>query len=83
MDEIRPGTCMLWKPATNGVPALVTVISLDLDNDRAQIHVTRASTQTCAPHWVDMNLLSKAPVGASACACVAKLNPKEQGNDAA
>lgn len=83
MDGIRPGACMLWKPATSGASALVTVISLDLERDRAEVHVTRASTHTCATHWVDMNQLGEAPKGACACACVAKTALDGQGNDAA
>ncbi len=83
MDGIRLGACMLWKPATSGVSALVTVISLDLDKNRAQVHVTRASSQTCAAHWVDMNQLCEAPKGACPCACVARANPEGQGSDAA
>ena len=83
MDGIRLGACMLWKPATSGVSALVTVISLDLEKDRAQVHVTRASTQLCAAHWVDMNQLSIAPPGACACGCVAKPSHEGMGNDAA
>jgi hypothetical protein len=71
MDEIRPGACMLWKPATSGVSALVTVISLDLEKDRTLVHVARASSQTCAAHWVDMNQLSEAPRDARPCACIA------------
>ena len=80
MDGIRPGACMLWKPTTHGASALVTVIAMDLEKDRAQVHVTRASTQTCAAHWVDLSQLSEAPQGSCACACVAKTT---QGNDAA
>ena len=83
MDGIRLGVCMLWKPATSGVPALVTVISLDLDKDRVQVHVTRSSTQTCAAHWVDLNQLSEAPREARPCACVVNVNHDGQGNDAA
>jgi len=69
MNEIRPGACMLWKPAGGGVSALVTVIALDLDRDRAQVHVARASTGLCAAHWVDLNALSAAPQEAKPCAC--------------
>ncbi len=69
MDGIRPGSCMLWKPAGGGVSALVTVIALDLDRDKAQVHVTRASTGRCASHWVDMSALSEAPREARPCAC--------------
>jgi hypothetical protein len=60
---------MLWKPAGGGVSALVTVMNLDLDRDRAQVHVTRASTGLCAVHWVDMAALSAAPKEAKPCAC--------------
>jgi hypothetical protein len=60
---------MLWKPAGGGVSALVTVIALDLDRDRAQVHVARASTGRCAAHWVDLNALSGAPQEAKPCAC--------------
>ena len=83
MVGVKPGACMLWKPATSGISALVTVISLDLENNQAQVHVTRASTKTCASHWVDMNLLSEAPQGACPCPCVAHLNHDGQGSDAA
>lgn len=83
MDVIKPGACMLWKPATSGISALVTVISLDFENNRAQVHVTRASTKTCAAHWVDMNLLSEAPKGSAPCACVARAGQDGQGTDAA
>jgi hypothetical protein len=74
---------MLWKPATSGVPALVTVIAMDLEKDRVQVHILRTSTQTCAAHWVDMSQLSQAPVGALPCACVAKAIHEDKGNDAA
>jgi len=83
MDEIRPGACMLWKPATSGVSALVTVIALDQEKDRALVHVTRASTKTCAPHWVDMNQLSEAPRDAHPCCCVTSADHDGQGSDAA
>ena len=46
MDGIRPGVCMLWKPAGGGVSALVTVITLDLDSDKVLVHVKRASSGT-------------------------------------
>ena len=72
MDGIRLGACMLWKPAGGGVSALVTVISLDLDRDKAQVHVARASTGLCAAHWVDMAALSEGPKEAKPCACAAK-----------
>jgi hypothetical protein len=45
------------------------VIALDLDRDRAQVHVARASTGLCAAHWVDLNALSAAPLEAKPCAC--------------
>jgi hypothetical protein len=70
---------MLWKPAGGGVSALVTVIALDLDNDRVQVHVRRASTGTCSPHWVDMAALSEAPGDARPCACATK--PHAPGED--
>ena len=69
MDGIRLGACMTWKPAGGGATALVTVMVLDLERDRAQVHVTRASTGTCAAHWVDMAALSEAPKDAKACPC--------------
>ena len=72
MDGIRPGACMLWKPAGGGVSALVTVMALDLDRDKVQVHVTRASTGACAAHWVDMGALSEAPKEAKPCACATK-----------
>ena len=83
MDGIRPGACMLWKPTTHGASALVTVIAMDLEKDRAQVHVTRTSTQTCAAHWVDLSQLSEAPQGSCPCPCVAKKDHEETGNDAA
>ena len=83
MDGIKPGACMLWRPATSGVSALVTVVSLDLENDRALVHVTRASTGTCAAHWVDMNQLSGAPADACPCPCAAKAARADTGHDAA
>jgi hypothetical protein len=69
MDGIRPGACMLWKPAGGGVSALVTVMALDLERDKVQVHVTRSSTGTCASHWVDLTSLSEAPKDAKPCAC--------------
>jgi N-formylglutamate amidohydrolase len=63
---------MLWKPAGGGVSALVTVICLDLDRDKAQVHVARVSTGLCAAHWVDMAALSEAPKEAKPCACASK-----------
>jgi hypothetical protein len=63
---------MLWKPAGGGVSALVTVMTLDLDRDKAQVHVTRASTGVCAAHWVDMGALSEAPKEAKPCACATR-----------
>lgn len=83
MDGIRPGACMLWKPATSGVSALVTVISMDLEKDRALVHVARTSTQTCAAHWVEMHQLSEAPREARPCSCVASANPEGQDSNAA
>jgi hypothetical protein len=71
MDEILTGACMLWKPAGGGVSALVTVVALDLERNRAQVHVVRASTGACAAHWVDLGALSQAPAGAKPCACAA------------
>jgi len=70
MDGIQPGVCMLWKPVGGGVSALVTVMALDLERDKAQVHVRRASTGLCATHWVDMAALSDAPKEAKPCACV-------------
>jgi hypothetical protein len=61
---------MLWKPAGGGVSALVTVMALDLDRDKAQVHVTRASSGLCAAHWVAA--LSEAPKEAKPCACANK-----------
>ena len=83
MDGIRLGACMFWKPATSGVSAQVTVIDLDLARDRALVHVRRASTQTCAAHWVDADQLSEAPRDAHPCDCVTAVNQDGQGNDAA
>lgn len=72
MDGIRPGECMLWKPAGGGLSALVTVMALDLDRDKVQVHVTRTSTGQCASHWVDMGALSEAPREAQPCGCTRK-----------
>ncbi len=72
MDGIRPGVCMIWKPAGGGISALVTVIGLDLDHDKAQVHVKRASTGTCKAHWVDMAALSEAAADARPCGCAEK-----------
>ena len=69
MDGIQTGACMLWKPAGGGVSALVTVMALDLERDKAMVHVTRVSTGVCAAHWVDMAALSDAPKEAKPCAC--------------
>ena len=71
MDEILTGACMLWKPAGGGVSALVTVIALELERNKAQVHVTRASSGACAAHWVDLSALSQAPGEARPCACAA------------
>jgi hypothetical protein len=60
---------MLWNPVGGGVSALVTVMALDLDRDKAQVHVRRASTGLCASHWVDTSALSPAPKEAKPCAC--------------
>jgi hypothetical protein len=83
MDGIRLGACMLWRPATSGISALVTVVALNLEKDQAQVHVTRTSTQTCAAHWVDMNQLSEAPRDARPCSCLASTGHDGQDNDAA
>jgi len=72
MDGIRPGACMLWKPAGGGVSALVTVMALDLEHDKVQVHVVRMASGGCAAHWVDMSALSEAPKDAKPCACASK-----------
>lgn len=72
MDGIRPGVCMIWKPAGGGISALVTIIAVDLDHDKAQVHVKRASTGTCAAHWVDMAALAEAGADARPCGCAEK-----------
>jgi hypothetical protein len=72
MDGIRPGACMLWKPAGGGVSALVTIMALDLEKDRALIHVRRATTGECREHWVDMAALSPAAPDARPCGCAVK-----------
>ncbi len=77
MEGIRPGACMIWKPAGGGISALVTVIALDLDRDKVQVHVTRASTGRCAAHWVDMSALSEGPKDAKPCSCVAQPHGKD------
>ncbi|HWQ10463.1 MAG TPA: hypothetical protein VN436_15190 [Holophaga sp.] len=69
MNGIRPGVCMLWKPASNGPSAVVTVVALDLDKDKALVHVVKASTGACAPHWVDLASLTEAPQGTQPCPC--------------
>ena len=79
MDGIRPGVCMIWKPAGGGLTAAVTIVAVDLDRDKAQVHVKRASTGTCASHWVDMNALAEASGDMLPCACVDK--PHEPGED--
>jgi hypothetical protein len=83
MDGVRPGICMLWSPATRGLSATVTVISVDLDRDKALVHVFKRSTGTCAPHWVDLERLSEAPKGTHPCLCASALAPKTPGHDAA
>jgi hypothetical protein len=72
MDEIRVGACMQWKPAGGGVSALVTVMALDLERDKVQVHIVKASTGECAAHWVDLAALSPAPRDAKPCACARK-----------
>jgi len=72
MDGIRPGVCMIWKPAGGGISALVTIIAVDLDRDKAQVHVKRASTGVCAAHWVDMAALAEATGEARPCSCLDK-----------
>jgi hypothetical protein len=70
---------MLWKPAGGGLTAIVTIVAVDLDRDKAQVHVKRASTGTCNAHWVDMASLAEAPGGVKPCACHDK--PHEPGED--
>jgi hypothetical protein len=82
MDGIRPGGCMVWKPAAGGASATVTVVAVDLEGGRALVHVTKASTGTCAPHWVSLSALSGAVQGARPCACVSAV-PPAHGHDAA
>lgn len=72
MDGIQPGACMIWKPAGGGVAAAVTVMALDLDRDKVQVHVIRKSSGLCAAHWVDMSALSEGPKDAQPCACASK-----------
>lgn len=79
MDGIQLGSCMLWKPAGGGLKAIVTVMALDLERDRAQVHVQRASTGLCKAHWVDMAALSEGPKDAKPCGCVA--TPQTGGED--
>ncbi len=81
MDGIRPGACMTWKPTGGGLSALVTVVALDLDRDRVQVHVRKASTGTCAAHWVDMAALSEAGADAHPCACVEKPHEPHEPNE--
>jgi hypothetical protein len=71
MNEIRLGACMTWKPAGGGCSATVTVMALDMEKDRVQVHVKRVSTGGCATHWVDMATLSEGPKDAKPCACFA------------
>lgn len=78
MDGIRPGVCMLWKPAGGGISAEVTVVALDLEKDKVLVHVRRKSTGACAPHWVDMAMLSEAPASACPCACPSPARPADQ-----
>lgn len=82
MDGIRPGVCMIWKPAGGGISALVTVVAVDLDHDKAQVHVKRASTGACAPHWVDMGALAEAGADARPCSCVDKPHEPGEGHAA-
>ena len=82
MDGIRPGVCMLWKPAGGGLSALVTIVAVDLDRDRAQVHVKRASTGLCASHWVDMGALSEAAADKLPCACLDKPHEPGEGHAA-
>lgn len=79
MDGIRPGVCMIWKPAGGGLSAAVTIISVDLDRDKAMVHVRKASTGACASHWVDMAALAEAGADAKPCACADK--PVVPGED--
>jgi hypothetical protein len=44
-------------------------MAFDLDKDKAQVHIKRASTGLCAAHWVDMAALTTGPEGAKPCAC--------------
>ena len=83
MDEILTGACMLWKPAGGGLSALVTVVALDLERNKAQVHIVRASTGACAAHWVDLSALSKAPAEARPCACAAERPPAQTEHPAA
>jgi len=82
MDGIRPGVCMTWKPAGGGISALVTVVAVDLDRDKAQVHVKKASTGACAAHWVDMGALAPAGAEARPCACVDKPHEPGEGHAA-
>jgi hypothetical protein len=61
---------MTWKPGGGGCAATVTVVAFDLDKDKAQVHVKRASTGLCAAHWVDMRALTPAAPEAKPCACL-------------
>ena len=83
MDGIRPGVCMIWKPAGGGLTALVTIVAVDLDRDKAQVHVKRAISGTCASHWVDMAALSEAGAEAKPCSCVEKPHQPGEGDHAA
>ena len=69
MDGVQPGACMIWRPSAGGIKATVTVMAVDLDHDRVQVHVKKASTGLCASHWVDLAALSEAPADAQPCAC--------------
>lgn len=80
MEGIRPGACMLWKPAGGGVSALVTIIALDLERDRAQVHVRSISTGACREHWVDMAALSEAGPEARGCGCKEKPHAPGEGD---
>jgi len=82
MDGIRPGACMIWKPAGGGIAALVTVIALDLDRDKVQVHTKRASTGTCASHWVDMGALTEAAGDLKPCSCIDKPHEPGEGHAA-
>lgn len=83
MAELEVGACRLWKPTSGGLGAVVTVRQIDAARSRALIHLVKASTGSCAAHWVELATLSPAPEGARPCACEQAPRPTGNGHEAA